>query len=212
LFKLFQARQLIEIREAEAHQEILGRAIHDRASQDGLAPGGHDESLLEKCFDDARHVDAANLLNLRPGSRLAVRDHCERFERGHRQAQRRAQALDEAANHFMMLRLGVKPVAPRDRADLDAAIIRRVRRDHFVQRRAHDHFFLANRSRDLLERSWLVRGVDDGLEGAFHFRWSHGRLFILIFNSTERLGQRLSDGFAAGKDHVEHFMLSQPDS
>ena len=114
-------------------------------------------------------LHAANLLNFRHCDGLLVGDHRKRFERGHRQAQRRLQALDEFAHHVVMLRLGVKLLAAGDFANFDAALVGLVGRDQQIERRAHDGFFHAEGVRDLIERGGLVGGVDDGFERGFEF-------------------------------------------
>src|SRR5579862_8210332 len=121
-FKLLEAGKFLEIAEAEAHEEFFGGFVKNRATHHFLAAGGGDEALVEKGGDDAGGVDAANFGDFRAGDRLLVGDNGQRFQGGHGEAQRRAQALDEAANDVVVLRLGVHLVATGDRTDFDAAL------------------------------------------------------------------------------------------
>ena len=123
LLEFLQARQLVEIGEAEAHQELLRRAVEDGPADHVLAAGRGDQALFEQRLDHAADVHAANFVNFRHRDGLLVGDHGEGFERRHRQAQRRLQALDEVAHHVVMLRLGVELLAAGDVADFDAAIV-----------------------------------------------------------------------------------------
>src|SRR5579862_5364842 len=172
-FKLLEGWKFLEIAEAEAHEEFFGGFVKNRATHHFLAAGGGDEALVEKGGDDGGGVDAANFGDFRAGDRLLVGDNGQRFQGGHGEAQRRAQALDEAANDVVVLRLGVHLVATGDGTDFDAALFDGVAGDQFVQRRLHQHFFLAQGRGELLDGGRLIGGIDDGFQGGFAFGCSH---------------------------------------
>src|SRR6185436_1394470 len=54
-------RQIREVVEAEASEDLAGRAVHDRTANDLLAANDLDELPLHQRPEHARGVDAANL-------------------------------------------------------------------------------------------------------------------------------------------------------
>ena len=123
LLEFLQAGQFVEIGEAEAHHELLRRAVEDGAANDFLASGGGDQALFEQRLDDATDIDAANLVDFGHGDGLLVGDDGERLQRGHGEAKRRLKALDEATDNFVVLWLGVELPAAGHFADFDAAVV-----------------------------------------------------------------------------------------
>src|SRR5437016_5366286 len=164
--ELFEARQLVDIAEPEAHQKILRRAIKNRPAHHRFATRRGDQALLQQSFDHASAIYAANLLNFRLRHGLLVSDDRERLERRHGQPQRRSQALDEPAHQIVVLRLGVNAIAARNRANLHATLVGRVARHQLIEHRAHDVFLFAQNARELFEGGRLVGCIDDGFERA----------------------------------------------
>src|SRR6185437_6915299 len=117
------ARQLLEIGKAEAHEELLGGAIENRAADDFLAARGGDEALFEKRLDDAADIDAADFVDFGRGDGLLIGDDGERLERRHREANGRLKAFDEFADDVVVLGLGVQLPAAGNFADFDAAFV-----------------------------------------------------------------------------------------
>src|ERR1700687_250058 len=171
--QLLEAGQLVEIAQAEAHQKFFRCFVQNLPADDFFAARGGDQALVEQRFQHAGRVHAADFADFRRRDRLLVGDDRERFERGHGKAQRRTQALDEAAHYVVMLRLGIHLVAAGDAAHFDAAFIGRVAGHQFVERGLHYELFLVERGGELLYRGRLVRRVDDRFQCCFAFFVGH---------------------------------------
>src|SRR5271169_3802142 len=91
--KLLQTRQLFQIAQPKPHQEFLRRLIQNRPPYHFLPPRRRNQPLIQKRADHPRSIHSANLRNLRRSHRLLVSNHRKRFERRHRQPQRRPQTL-----------------------------------------------------------------------------------------------------------------------
>ena len=61
----------------------------------------------------------------------------------------------------MLLRLGIQLVTSRHSANFDPSLFRGITRHQLIQRRLHCQLFLAKRTRQLIDDSWLVRRIDD---------------------------------------------------
>src|SRR3546814_7815406 len=78
-----QRRQFVQALEAEVVEEALGGAEQLRAAGDAAVADDADPLALFQRLDDvAVHRDAADLLDLATGDRLAVGDQGPGFERG----------------------------------------------------------------------------------------------------------------------------------
>src|SRR6185437_7305979 len=117
LLELFDAGKLVDVFEAEAYEEVLGRLVQDRAPDDLLAAG----------------VDAANLGDLGRGNGLLIRDNGEGFERLEREFQGRLETLDEAADGVVVLRLGGKAEAAGNLTNLEAAVVGGIVGDELIE-------------------------------------------------------------------------------
>src|SRR6185437_14169034 len=93
LLELFDAGKLVDVFEAEAYEEVLGRLVQDRAPDDLLAAGGVDELARHQRAEYAAGVDAANLGDLGRGNGLLIRDNGGGFERLERELQGRLETL-----------------------------------------------------------------------------------------------------------------------
>ena len=118
---LFHFREIAEIVQAEAIEELARGRVHERAAHHLLAADGLDQMPLdERRQDAAAAAHAADLGDLRRGDRLLVGDDGERFERLHRQLLRRA-LVEQLAHPFVELGARHHLVAPRDLDDLQPA-------------------------------------------------------------------------------------------
>src|SRR6266851_2231103 len=178
--ELLQARQLLQIAQSKPHQKLFQSLVQDRPPHHFLPPRCRDQALVQQRADHARRVHTAYLRNFRSRHRLLVRDHRQRFQRRHRKPQRRPQALDKPPHHVMLLRLGVQLVSARHRANLDPALFGRIARHQFIQRSLHRQLFLAQRLRQLLDCSRLVRRINNRFQRRFSLFVSH-RLFLPFF-------------------------------
>ena len=122
LLKLFDAGKLVDVFQAEAEEEILGRLVEDGAADDLFAAGGGDELARHQAAEDAAGVDAADLGDLGRGDGLLVGDDGEGLEGLEGELQGRLQRFDEAADGVVVLGLGGEAVAAGDLADLEAAV------------------------------------------------------------------------------------------
>src|SRR6185437_13002798 len=200
------ARQLLEIGKAEAHEELLGGAIENRAADDFLAARGGDEALFEKRLDDAADIDAADFVDFGRGDGLLIGDDGERLERRHREANGRLKAFDEFADDVVVLGLGVQLPAAGNFADFDAAFVGGMGGDEQVERGADFALFEREGVRELIERGGLVRGIDDGFECGLEFLGRHRvviGLEVLLLDFGHRVG--------TGEYRLEHFMLAKAD-
>src|SRR5216683_5869712 len=133
LLKLFDAGKLVDVLQAEAEEEILGRLVEDGAADDLFAARRGDELAGHQRAEDAARVDAADLGDLGGGDGLLVGDDSEGLERLQGELQRRLQGLDEAADGVVVLGLGREAVAASDLADLEAAVAGGVVGDELVE-------------------------------------------------------------------------------
>src|SRR6266571_2963899 len=159
--ELLQARQLLQVAQSKPHQEFLRRLVQNRPPHHFLPSRRGNQVLVQQRADHPGSVHPAYLRNLRRRNRLLVGDHRQRFQRRHRQPQRRPQALDEPPHHVMVLRLGVHLVPAGYRANFDSALFCRVARYQLVQRRLHRQLFFPQRVRELFGRRRLIRRVND---------------------------------------------------
>src|ERR1700730_12018654 len=82
-------RQIAQIVQAEADQELFRRRVHERPADDLLAPDDFDEVTLEERVEHAGGVDAADVGDLERRDRLTIRDDGERLEPRHGELLRR---------------------------------------------------------------------------------------------------------------------------
>ena len=80
--QLLEPRQVLQILQSENLQERRCGAVQQRAAEP-FPTGDHlDEPALDELVHDGTRVDAADLVNLEPTHRLAVRDDGQRLECG----------------------------------------------------------------------------------------------------------------------------------
>ncbi len=135
LLELLERGQVLQAVEPEANQELARGAVEERLPHHLLAPGDADQAVIEQRLEHARGRDAAQLLDLGPGDRLAIGDDGERLERRHRQLGA-AGDLEELAQ--VALERGPRHQAHAARREVrDQALRRaaRIARDHRLQRR-----------------------------------------------------------------------------
>src|SRR5713101_7542962 len=179
--KLLQARQLLQIAQSKPHQEFLRRLVQNRPPHHFLPPRCGNQVLVQQRADHPRSIHPANLRNFRRSHRLLVRNHRQRFQCRHGQPQWRPQALDEPPHHVMLLRLRIQLVPACHRANLDPALFGRIARHQLIQRSLHRQLFLAQRLRQLLDRSRLIRRINNRFQRRFSFFVSHAVFSSLRF-------------------------------
>src|SRR5262249_54065104 len=120
--ELFHARQFAQVFQSEVDKELSCRLVKDGTAEDFFAARGGDELLIEKGFDDACSLNAANLVDLRNRGRLFVGDDGEGFEGRQGEPGRRNLALDEVFQNLVMFRLGRKSIPIRNFTNLDTPV------------------------------------------------------------------------------------------
>src|SRR5207248_7323864 len=95
-------REVAEILEPEANQELLRRGLEEWAADDVLAADDLDQMPLEQRRQHARRVDAADLADLERGDRLLVGDDRERFQTLNGELLRRA-LVEQSAHPLVQL-------------------------------------------------------------------------------------------------------------
>ena len=120
--EVLRLRQLGELVQAEAHEEVLRRAVEERRPDDRLLARRRDELLLEERLQDARGVHAADVLDLGKRDRLAVGDDRERLERREREPAPLGDLVELAQQR---VELGPRDEAPaaRDLLEPHAAVL-----------------------------------------------------------------------------------------
>src|SRR5207247_648827 len=114
-------RQVAEVIETEALEELARRAVHERTADHLLASDRLDQFPLDERREHAvAAADAADLRNLGGRHRLLVRDHRERLERLHRQLLRRP-LVEQLADPLVQLRTRDDLIAAGDLHELQAA-------------------------------------------------------------------------------------------
>src|SRR5216683_7382608 len=189
--KLLQARQLLQIAQSKPHQKLFRRLVQNRPPHHFLPSGRGNQVLIQQRADHPRSVHPANLRNLRRSHRLLVSNHRQRLQRRHRKPQRRPQALDEPPHHIMLLRLRIQLVTARHRANLDPPLFRSIASHQLIQRSLHHQLFLAQRLSQLLDRSRLIRRINNRFECRFSLFVSHA-----LFSSLRILCVKLSYFFS----------------
>src|SRR5216684_5638137 len=171
--KLLQARQLLQIAQSKPHQKLFRCLVQNRPPHHFLPSGRGNQVLIQQRADHPRSVHPANLRNLRRSHRLLVSNHRQRLQRRHRKPQRRSQALDEPPHDVVLLRLRIQLVTARHRANLDPPLFRSIASHQLVQRSLHHQLFLAQRLSQLLDRSRLIRRINNRFECRFSLFVSH---------------------------------------
>ena len=167
---LAERRQLAQIAQAEEIEELLGGSIEDGPAHVLLLAQDADQRPIHEQAQCGRRIDTANLVDLGPRDRLAVRDDRERLELSTRQTDRSAR--DQLLHPGGELRVGTELVAARDLLQRDATI-----REIDGQRGECllEPLDVAD-ARELaqaLERDRLVRGEDQCLDQVLELELVH---------------------------------------
>src|SRR5229473_1465942 len=165
--KLLQARQLLQIAQSKPHQKLFRRLVQNRPPHHFLPSGRGNQVLIQQRADHPRSIHPANLRNLRRSHRLLVSNHRQSLQRRHGQPQRRPQTLDKPPHHIMLLRLRIKFVPARHRAHFDPPRFGSVAGHQLVQRSLHRQLLLPQRLRQLLDRSRLIRRINNRFQRRF---------------------------------------------
>src|SRR6185369_6198003 len=83
-------RQIVEVLQTEANQELLRRGVEEWTTDDVLAANDLDQVAFEQRREDTAGVDATNLGDLERRDRLFVGNHRQRLETLHGELLRRA--------------------------------------------------------------------------------------------------------------------------
>src|SRR6267143_3191069 len=174
--KLLQARQLLQIAQPEPHQELFRCLIQNRPPHHFLPSRRGNQVFVQQRADHPRSVHPANLRNLRRSHRLLVSNHRQSLQRRHRKPQRWPQALDKPPHHIMLLWFCIKFVPARHRPNLDPPRFRRIAGHQLIQRSLHRQLLLPQRLSQLLDRSWLIRRINNRFQRRFSLFVSHACL------------------------------------
>src|SRR5229473_4668112 len=171
--ELLQARQLLQVAQSKPHQKFLRCLVQNRPPHHFFAPRRGNQVLVQERADHSRSIHSANLRNFRRSHRLLVRNHRQSLQRRHRKPQRRPQTLDKPPHHVMLLRLGEQFVPASYPANLDPARFGSITCHQLVQRSLHRQLLFPEGLRQLLNRSRLIRRINDPFQRRFSLFVSH---------------------------------------
>ena len=191
LLEFLERRQLAQVLEAELDQKFLGGLVEDRLADDVLAPGCRDQLAVEQRLQHAGALHAADLHDLGRGDGLLVGDHGQGFQRRQRKLERRLEALDEAADGLVVLRLGGHLEAAGHFPDADAVLRLVEFRHQLAEQSLNALDGLLERGGHLRHGERLLGHVNDGLQNGLQLRVFHGNGRRRVLRSQQFLhGER----------------------
>jgi hypothetical protein len=160
---LLGARQLRELVQPEAHEEVGRRLVEEGASHDGLLARRRDQLLLEQRLQHARGVHAADVLDLGHRDGLAVRDDRQRLEGRERKPAALGHLVELAQQR---IELGARDEAPSagHLLDPDAPLFHVGPRDERGQRLRHRRGRRIEQLREVFLADGPGRGEQDGFD------------------------------------------------
>jgi len=105
LFEFLERWQLAQVLQPELDQKLPGGLVKDRPADDVLAPRRRDQLTVQQRLQNAGALHAPDGHDFGRRDGLLVGDHGQGLQRRQRELERRLEALDEAADGLVVLRL-----------------------------------------------------------------------------------------------------------